>query len=113
MTVGAELAIQQPPFVPAVTESLHTDLPYRHYLSPFRRYVLCHDVFVAKLFRVLRLTVTKRPVLFADFNQTNQHVLPAQAKTLVQSVRDYFVKGTLLVDGSPGVECDLDKHAIF
>src|SRR5229473_951056 len=31
------------------------------------------------LFRVLRLAVAKRPVLFADFNQTNEHVLAAQA----------------------------------
>ena len=29
------------------------------------------------LFRVLRLTVAKRPVLFADLNQTNEHVFPA------------------------------------
>src|SRR5437660_9663402 len=46
----------------------------------------------ANLFRVLRLTVAKRPVLFADFNQIDEHVLPAQAETLVQSVRDCFVK---------------------
>src|SRR5713226_5473162 len=65
------------------------------------------------LFRVLRLTVAKRPVLFPDFNQTYEHVLPAQAETLVQSVRDCFVKGTFQVYGSPGIERDLDKHAIF
>jgi hypothetical protein len=66
-----------------------------------------------KLFRVLGLTVAKRPVLFADFNQTNEHVLPAQAEALVQSVRDGFVKGGLLVDGSPGIERDLNEYAIF
>src|SRR2546425_12164786 len=60
------------------------------------------------LFRVLRLTVPKRPVLFADFNQTNEHVLPAQAETLVQSVCDCFVKGTFLIHGSPSIERDLD-----
>jgi hypothetical protein len=65
------------------------------------------------LFRVLRLTVAKRPVLFADLNQTNEHVFPAQAETLVQSVCDCFVKGTLLVHGSPSIERDLDKNAIF
>jgi hypothetical protein len=31
----------------------------------------------------------------------------------VQSVCDGFVKGRLLVDGSPGIERDLNKHAIF
>src|SRR5882757_1390642 len=67
----------------------------------------------AKLVRVLGLTVAKRPVLFADFNQTNEHVLPAQAEALVQSVRDGSVKGRLLVDGSPGIERDLNEHAIF
>src|SRR2546425_1029812 len=67
----------------------------------------------ANLFRVLRLTVAKRPVLFADFNQIDEHVLPAQAQTLVQSVRNCFVKGTFLVHGSPGIERDLHKHAIF
>src|SRR6266404_1958836 len=65
------------------------------------------------LFRVLRLTVAKRPVLFADFYQTNEHVLPAQAETLVSSVCDCFVKGTFLIHGSPSIERDLDKHAIF
>src|SRR5260221_751738 len=65
------------------------------------------------LFRVLRLTVAKRPVLFADFYQTNEHVLTAQAETLVQSVCDCFVKGTFLIHGSPTIERDLDKHAIF
>src|ERR1700737_395865 len=65
------------------------------------------------LFRVLRLTVAKRPVLFRDFNQTNEHVLPAQAETLVQSVCDCFVEGTFLIHGSPSIERDLDKHAIF
>src|SRR6266404_3397556 len=64
------------------------------------------------LFRVLRLTVAKRPVLFADFNQTNEHVLPAHAETLVQSVCDCFVKGTFLIHGSPSIERDLDKHVI-
>src|ERR1700732_3002596 len=66
-----------------------------------------------KLFRVLRLTVAKRPVLFADFYQTNEHVLPAQAETLVQSVCDCFIKGTFLIHGSPSIERDLDKNAIF
>ena len=66
-----------------------------------------------KLFRVLGLTVAKRPVFFADFNQTNEHVLPTQAEAHVQSVRDCFVKGTLLVHGSPRIERDLDKYAIF
>ena len=65
------------------------------------------------LFRVLRLTVAKRPVLFADFNQTNEHVLPAQAEALVQSVCDCLVKGALLIHGSSGIERDLDKNAIF
>jgi DNA-3-methyladenine glycosylase I len=57
--------------------------------------------------------VAKRPVLFADLNQTNEHVFPAQAETLVQSVCDCFVKGTLLVHGSPSIERELDKNAIF
>ena len=65
------------------------------------------------LFRVLRLTVAKRPVLFADFNQTNEHVLPTQAEALVQSVCDCFVKGAFLINGSSGIERDLDKNAIF
>src|SRR6266436_6347778 len=65
------------------------------------------------LFRVLSLTVAKRPVLFADFNHTNEHVLAAQAQTLVEAVCDCFVKATFLIHGSPSVERDLDKHAIF
>src|SRR5260370_41376507 len=65
------------------------------------------------LFRVLRLTVAKRPVLFADFNQTNEHVFPAQAETLVHAVCDCFGKGTVLIHGSPSIERDLDKNAIF
>src|SRR6202035_3152480 len=38
---------------------------------------------------------------------------PAQAKTLVQSVCDRFVKATFLIHGSPSVERDLDKNAVF
>jgi hypothetical protein len=65
------------------------------------------------LLGVLRLTVAKRPVLFADFNQTNEYVFPAQAETLVQSVCDCFVEGALLIYSPPGIERDLDKNAIF
>src|ERR1700732_2308705 len=61
----------------------------------------------------IALTVAKRPVLFADFNQTNERILPAQAETLVQSVCDCFVKGTFLIHGSPSIERDLDENAIF
>jgi hypothetical protein len=57
----------------------------------------------------LCLTVAKRRVLFADFDQTNERVSPAQAETLVQPVCDCFVKGTFLIHGSPSVERDLDK----
>ena len=56
-------------------------------------------------FRVLRLTVAKRPVLFADFNQINEHVLPAQAETLVQSVR-------ALLNLRPGSEDDLASFCL-
>jgi hypothetical protein len=58
-------------------------------LAPPARVLLCrsfraHDYVMrfscsVKLFCVLGLTVAKRPVLFADFNKTNEHVLPAQA----------------------------------
>src|SRR6202171_3393501 len=65
------------------------------------------------LFVPAHTTIAKRPVLFADFYQTNEHVLAAQAETVVQSVCDCFIKGTFLIHGSPSIERDLDKYAIF
>jgi hypothetical protein len=60
----------------------------------------------------LCLSVAKRPVLFADFDQTNERVSPEQAETLVQSVCDCFVKGTFLIHARPALSVTWMKNAV-
>jgi hypothetical protein len=67
----------------------------------------------SNLFCVLRFAVSKGPVLFTDFHQIDEYILAAKLETVVQPVCDRLVKGAFLVDGSPGIERDLDEHAIF
>jgi len=41
---------------------------------------------------VLRDAVAEGPIAFADFDQVDQHILPAHAEALVQFIGDCFVK---------------------
>src|SRR5207245_4878396 len=65
-----------------------------------------------KLLRVLSFAVSEGPVLLADLDKTDKHVLATQLHTLLQSIGNGLVERFFLLDRSTVVECDLNEVAI-
>src|SRR5580704_11955240 len=63
--------------------------------------------------RVLRDSIAKRPVFTFDLDQTDEDVLPAQAKRGREPVGDRLVKRLLLLDCPALVPGDLDNHQVL
>ena len=61
---------------------------------------------------ILGNSVAKRPIFLLHFDKANKDILTAKAETLVQPVRNRFVKGLLRLKGSSFVERQLDNERI-
>lgn len=61
---------------------------------------------------VLRLAVTKGPILLRDFNEVDEHIFHANLDSFVETVRQRFVEALLQLSGTAAIQCDLKADAI-
>ncbi|MCU1321286.1 MAG: hypothetical protein JWM43_935 [Acidobacteriaceae bacterium] len=64
-------------------------------------------------FNVIHPIVTKRPILFWDFDETHEDIFSPNLDGFVQSVRDSLIEAFLELKAVSTPECDLNKDAVI
>jgi len=64
-------------------------------------------------FNAIHPIVTKRPILFWDFDETDEDIFPPNLDGFVQSVRDSLIEAFLELKAVSTPECDLNKDAVI
>ena len=66
-----------------------------------------------QLLRILSNSIPERPILFLNLYEIDEYVLGTKPQSGMESVGHGLVERFLLLDGSTGVERQLDKDAIL